>query len=45
MTSRVIAFLFDERSGRVLAAASAIPEGVVSEDGEVEIPETTGEDR
>ena len=43
--ARVIAFLFDERSGRVLAAASAIPEGVVSEDGEVEIPETTGEDR
>ena len=43
--ARVIAFLFDERSGRVLAAASAIPDGVVSEDGEVEIPETTGEDR
>ena len=31
-----VAFLFDERSGRVLAAASAIPESVVGEDGEVE---------
>lgn len=43
--ARVIAFLFDEQTGRVLAAASAVPEGVASEDGEVEIPATVEGDR
>lgn len=42
--ARVIAFLFDQASGRVLAAASAIPEGVVSEDGEVEVPSAAAEE-
>jgi len=35
--ARVVAFLFDERNGRVLAAASCVPDGVEGEDAEVEV--------
>lgn len=42
--ARVVAYLFHGPTGRVLAAASAVPDGVVGQDAEVEVPAANGED-